>query len=535
MKNYLNILILVMAIISTSCENWLDIKPEDSIVEDDLYNTSEGFYSAINGLYDNISSYKLYGKELSYSFVDVISQQYSITPDNMKDDHILDLSEFDYQNKQVVDIIGNFWKQTYNTIANANNIINNVVDKDSSFFTNGLAEKNMIYGEALAMRAFLHFDMLRLFNPLPTSTDKNNYIPYVDTYPAIKPLGISSQECMEKIISDLEKARNLTATFDTTALGYGISGSADSRFLDGYTTFSGYGMLETFTTPAFQKHRGFRFSYFSITALLARVYQYAGLHEKAKIEAEKVINLTCVGKMYKFNTEGIAHDESNGINIESQWSAKTNLRLLSSLIFAVYNSELDLYNGEVHKNFYKYLDIVSEGQTSHRQPRYFTINTEDNNPFLDSDGNDESDEDIRYADLIYNANMGNFPISGKWYYNDNKASRDQNLNIIPLIRLTEMYYIAAESYARDGNFDKAKSLLETVRSGRGLSGQLKIFDFDEFKDELIRDARREWISEGQLFYLYKRLDCPLYMKKENLIRKYKKEEKLIPIPINQSL
>ena len=43
----------------------------------------------------------------------------------------------------------------------------------------------MIWGEALALRALFHFDIMRLFAPSMETDDGKKYIPYVDSYPVI--------------------------------------------------------------------------------------------------------------------------------------------------------------------------------------------------------------------------------------------------------------------------------------------------------------------------------------------------------------
>lgn len=60
----------VLALMSTSC-SWLDITPADTVVEEELFSEAEGFHNAINGLYNSMSDSELYGRELSYGFVEV--------------------------------------------------------------------------------------------------------------------------------------------------------------------------------------------------------------------------------------------------------------------------------------------------------------------------------------------------------------------------------------------------------------------------------------------------------------------------------
>lgn len=71
---------------------------------------------------------------------------------------------------------------------------------------------------------------------------------------------------------------------------------------------------------------------------------------------------------------------------------------------------------------------------------------------------------------------------------------------VPLIRLSEMYMILSESYLEE-DLDKARSYADTLRVSRiGEEGWLYAYSEEEF----IREMRREFPGEGQLFFMYKR-------------------------------
>ncbi len=87
--------------------------------------------------------------------------------------------------------------------------------------------------------------------------------------------------------------------------------------------------------------------------------------------------------------------------------------------------------------------------------------------------------------------------------------------MVPLVRMSEMYYVAAEILANQGDegLTKAKSYLKLVKQGRGLratdNSMLAVdnaLSSDDFMNVLINDMRRDWIGEGQTFYIYKRLN-----------------------------
>lgn len=71
-------------------------------------------------------------------------------------------------------------------------------------------------------------------------------------------------------------------------------------------------------------------------------------------------------------------------------------------------------------------------------------------------------------------------------------------NRIPLLKLSEMYLIAAEA---SGD----KSWLQTLRDHRGYVNYPLADDCD-LTAEIEAEYRKEFIAEGQLFYYYKRLN-----------------------------
>lgn len=53
MRKYIQIISFLLAAVTLSgCENWLDVKPETEVNEDDMFNTEQGFMDALYGIYD---------------------------------------------------------------------------------------------------------------------------------------------------------------------------------------------------------------------------------------------------------------------------------------------------------------------------------------------------------------------------------------------------------------------------------------------------------------------------------------------------
>ena len=51
---------LVFSVISmSSCSDWLDYTPKDKTTSDQQFSTRDGYYSAVNGVYNNITTSSL--------------------------------------------------------------------------------------------------------------------------------------------------------------------------------------------------------------------------------------------------------------------------------------------------------------------------------------------------------------------------------------------------------------------------------------------------------------------------------------------
>ena len=142
------------------CSDFLDVQPKDKQSEKQLFSTRGGFYMAVNGIYNKVASTALYGKNLSYELVDVISKRYSPLQANT---YLTSLSTFDYADNSVQTGLSNTWTAAYNTILNCNVVLDNLEKSEGILLP---PEYRMLKGEMLALRAFLHFDMLRLFGPV---------------------------------------------------------------------------------------------------------------------------------------------------------------------------------------------------------------------------------------------------------------------------------------------------------------------------------------------------------------------------------
>lgn len=157
----------MLTILSLSCSDWLNVTPEDIIEEDKLFEHGNGYRNALSGIYKQMSSNTMYGQELTWGFMDVLANCYHKGSGGIGEYHkyYLVSKNYDYELEVGKGIISAIWSDTYNCIANCNNILKRIDKEDHLKFELKELEKNVIHGEALALRAILHFDILRLFAP----------------------------------------------------------------------------------------------------------------------------------------------------------------------------------------------------------------------------------------------------------------------------------------------------------------------------------------------------------------------------------
>lgn len=69
---------IISVFVLTGCNDWLDVRPADKVLEDEMFETQKGFETALNGVYIELVSNSLYGSNLSISMVDVMAQYYMV-------------------------------------------------------------------------------------------------------------------------------------------------------------------------------------------------------------------------------------------------------------------------------------------------------------------------------------------------------------------------------------------------------------------------------------------------------------------------
>ena len=190
----------LLAMTTLAACDFLDIDTPGIVNRDKMFENEQGFIDAMNGVYASMADADLYGEQLSFGFVDEIAQLY-YNDYEANETTLTKTFDLRYRDEDVRPQIDAIWSKAYNTIASANSVLDNISGHDFAILPR-------IRGEALTVRAFLHFDLLRLFAPNIERGDEQA-IPYVEHF-SISPVERSTvREVYERIVADLTEAYGL--------------------------------------------------------------------------------------------------------------------------------------------------------------------------------------------------------------------------------------------------------------------------------------------------------------------------------------
>lgn len=460
MKKKTGLLSLICSLLLLcSCEDWLNVKPSNETAASELFSTERGFQEALSGAYTLMTAAELYGREMTFGFVDAIAQQYAW---GQYDNYPYYYAQnYDYAKGTSITLCDNIWNKQFNVIANVNDLLAFVDTRRNVFATDD--NYSLIKGEALALRAFLHFDLMRLYVPYDADgTSDLKVMPYVEVFSKNTSESLTQQEVTDKIIRDLKAAAGL---LKCDPILTGIS-SPDVWF----------------------KNRQYHLNYYAVEALLARVYLYTGNTAEALPYALEVIGAQEKG-CFPFVTSE---------NATSSDRSRLDRTFSTEQVFT-----LDIR--DLQDNTAGYTWQVSDA----------TMLTPQNLP-------DKIYETSRgysdYRHSFFERESGKDNIPSKFWQLDPKK---EFVHKMPLIRISEMYYIAAECAESAG-------YLNTVRRARNITDDLPSgLEGEDLQNEILKEYNKEFFGEGQLFYYHKRRQT------QNLGLYYVQPDYQLPMPENE--
>ena len=432
-------LFLIGTLTFTSCESWLDVTPKVNVEEEDLFKNEQGFKEALTGIYIKMSETPLYGREMTYGFIDQLAQRYN-NSQNASADYYEETWD-------------TFWKESYNLIANINNLLSNIEKNGQVIYSEGY--RDIIEGEALGLRSFLYFDLLRMFGPIYKDNPSSPAIPYRTVFDREQARPVPANQMIDHIIEDLHQAEELLEN-DPMNISFPVRPSGDSEH-------------------PFLQYRFNRMNKYAVKAELARAYLWKGDKTNAGKYAREVIDATKKegGKQFELITDN-SQDKLGSTELIFSLSMDSETfpdRVKNEFQLAMWNYYV-IFDIDY---LYEIFDVAVDGQNDMRMKpgTGFSISSD-----------------------------GAYTLK---YQQDNFSSVLNNN--MPLIKLPEMYYIAAECTS---DLSEACTLLNQVRGSRGLEDLPQLANAEDLKKNLEKEYRKEFYGEGQLWYFYKRYAYPTF-------------------------
>lgn len=467
----------------SSCNDWLDVEPSTELDASTQFATASGTADALAGIYINMTSNNLYGKNLTWYMLELAGGSgISMFGDNSDIQSFCfhpEASSYDVSTRNA--LVDKIWSEGYNTIANVNSMIAQIEKHKGAY---DATDYNVFLGEAIGLRAFLHFDLLRLFGPAGTVEPDAKSIPYVSVLAAgVSPM-LTVKECADKILADLNTAKDLLKS-DPMYLG-----TTPSQYLASAPT--GNATYRKMYGIASWHNRRFHFNYYAAVATMARVYQWMGDKKQALACAREIIDAQ-QDRFPWVNSTLVANVAGNDQNKSKDRTFSTEQIFALNIIDM--EDRMDGYMIEREKSFQG-----ADGNILGFDASFFDADTR------------TADPRWQYLRATFSYYGTEFQLSVK-YYKDNDYQNSYSpwsANRLPLIRLSEMYYIAAEC---EPNLATATAYLETVRQHRGMSAYpLEVTNADELQHEIFKEYCKEFIAEGQLFFYRKRMNETYYTK-----------------------
>lgn len=472
MKNrIINIALLLMSGVSAvSCSGWLDVTSSSKMTDTQLYSTKTGFHEALTGIYISMTSQDCYGKNYTWGANDLTCYPTAA----VSNPEYTTWKQHLYNNVTATGTITSMWRSGYNVVANVNKFLdelehNGVITDEEEFA--------LLRGEAMGLRAYVMFDMLRMFGR--DSWDGENAEKRTIPYPLVYTKDVHPQQTYK----DAAKL-----------LHYDIEGALECLKNDPVTGGASDRFEQELNVDGYWSNRTKHFNYYAALALAARVDMWEGDYDGAAGKAQEVIDGAIAnGAVAWVDPEAIVKEtnyDRRDWNLSSEHLFSLDVTDLYSIIRPYYYS-MDI-NGNI------FVDPIAADLL-----------------FANQGGSLSGAEDIRGTALWLDYTSMGYKIN-KYYSSTDYYTGYRNR--IAMIRLSEMYYIIAETKLRQGDMDGFIASVDEVRRHRGISVSIAEDALPEGSTSddafalLEAEYVKEFVGEGRLFFFYKRLgNLPMHI------------------------
>lgn len=456
--------LVILAICGSACSDWLDVRPYTEQKDKDQFSTEKGFYDALTGCYMSLAKQDVYGERLTMTNIESLANLWYI-PSNTTRTADRDLAKHDYKTDYAKGGIKAMYAGLFNVVAQANMLIKYANEQGDVFAD--AAVRDVVQGEAYAIRAYCQLDVLRLFGQLPEGAVRQVELPYSETTSIDEVPGYYNFAAYTEMLkADLDKAESL---------------------LKGKDPVFEYTFKELNSSGIDNKHLMFRQSrlnYWAVKALQARMYLYLGEEDEAYAIAGEVIR-------------AIGPDGNPVMEMSGLKDFQAGYRLCpSECLFYLSKYDVKSYSsafliGETDKAvFLKNSQLVVTNEML--SALYQGENTSSHNRY----------QNCWNAGVKNDWQMLAYAATTKYSYNEEVTGKMLYYQLIPMLRMSEVYLIGMET---SKDLDEVNVWYKAYMQAHNVANATDFASLEEVKKFIVNEYRREFFAEGQMFYTYKRM------------------------------
>jgi hypothetical protein len=194
------ILIVLLGVSTSGCENFLDLKPEEVVLEKDALETEEDLKNLMNSSYTVLGSGAFLGGRTE-NVNEVLSENVDLS--GLGDEHWI--AVYNRTTSIFNGVAGALYSEPYIAVFRANTVLENLSLAETD------QQRNNLEGQARFVRAICHFETVRLFaQPYGYTTDNSHLGIPVKLTTSAEPKNRSTvKEVYDFVIDDLKKAESL--------------------------------------------------------------------------------------------------------------------------------------------------------------------------------------------------------------------------------------------------------------------------------------------------------------------------------------
>lgn len=486
------LLFICLVFYLTSCNDWLDVRPETEQKADDQFSSVDGFFDALVGTYMEMAETDAYGERLTISNIESLVNLWYMPSMAYQSARSADwyFTAHDFTADESRSAIAALYNQLFRIITNANLVIK-YVDEQGRVFAD-TTMRNVVQGEAYAIRAYCQLDVLRLFGQLPQNATKQVQLPYsfttsIDEMPAY----YGFEDYVRLLKQDLAQAERLLK---------------DSDPLFDYT-FSELNGANTEIADNHLLYRQFRLNYWAVKALEARTLLYVGETAEAYRIAKEIIEAKGPDDNPVREMTG-AKDIADGYRLcpnECLFALSKHDVMTSTISFLVGGAENATYDSYTSLGLtMERLNLLYSGETVASHNRYL----------------EWWNKNVRQG----SGGTSDWAVIQKYWWNDNTENTILNCQLIPMLRMSEVYLIAMET---SNDLAEVNRFYKEYMMQHAVGSSVDFTSLDDARAWVRTEYCREFITEGQAFYTYKRMGATSML---GVDREITEQNYILPLP-----